>query len=125
MLDGDLSATEYKEIKSRLTPEIEKLNRQLADTNAFDSSYNTYVADGVSLLENLSQAFIDGDLYTKHQIIGSIFPEKLIFENNQYRTIRLLDSHARMLSEERSGFSCSDSDLRFLSGMPWAIMLPI
>jgi hypothetical protein len=52
----------------------------------------------VSLLGNLAQAFIDGDLYTKHQIIGSIFPEKLTFENNQYRTIRLLDSHARTLS---------------------------
>jgi hypothetical protein len=25
----------------------------------------------------------------------------------------------------RSGPGCSDSDLRFLSGMPWAIMLPI
>jgi site-specific DNA recombinase len=74
------------------------LHRQLADTGAFDSSYNTYVADGVSLLGNLAQSFIDGDLYTKQQIIGSIFPEKLTFENNQYRTIRLLDSHARMLS---------------------------
>ena len=98
MLDGDINAIEYKEIKNRLTPEIEKLNRQLADTSAFDSSYNTYVADGVSLLGNLAQAFIDGDLYTKHQIIGSIFPEKLTFENNQYRTIKLLDAHARMLS---------------------------
>ncbi|OFY83549.1 MAG: hypothetical protein A3F72_13075 [Bacteroidetes bacterium RIFCSPLOWO2_12_FULL_35_15] len=26
------------------------------------------------------------DLLTKQQIIGSVFPEKLFFDNNQYRT---------------------------------------
>ena len=98
MLDGDLSAEDYKEIKNRIQPEIEKSNRQITDVNSFETSYRTYMEDGVIILSNLAKAFSDADLYVKHQILGSIFPEKLIFENNSFRTNKLFESYARMLS---------------------------
>ena len=63
-----------------------------------DSSYKSYMEDGLFMLANLSEAFDEADLYTKHQILGSIFPEKLIFQENKFRTIKYLESYSRMLS---------------------------
>ncbi|MEC5143190.1 hypothetical protein [Chitinophaga sp. 212800010-3] len=43
----------------------------------------------VKSLVTLDQPYKDGDVKKKRQIIGSIFPEKLVFDGINYRTARL------------------------------------
>ena len=56
-----------------------------------DFNLKDYVQIGAAIIENLPKYLSVADLSAKQQIIGSICPEKLIFEKNKYRTIRFND----------------------------------
>jgi site-specific DNA recombinase len=98
MLDDKIDAIDFKEAKANLQPQIEKLSRKITEYTAIEEGYKTFVEDGFGVLKNLPDTYARGDLSTKQQIISSIFPEKLIFENNQYRTPKLLRPFERILS---------------------------
>ena len=86
MLDGELSATDYKEIKNRYEPEIEKqVSRQLLAREQ-DSNLLEHVNNAAGLLQNLTEYYTSAALPVKQKLIGSIYPEKLIYEDKAYRT---------------------------------------
>ena len=86
MLDGELNAADYREIKNRYEPEIKKLESKLIQIRQQDTNLFEYVTDATELLENLPKYYAGAALAIKQQIIGSIYPEKLVFENYGYRT---------------------------------------
>ena len=98
MLDDKIEASDFKEIKAGVQPKIEKLTRQLNSQTSIEGDYKAFIDEGFGMLRNLSETYSQADLQAKQQIVGSIFPEKLIFENNQYRTPRLLFAFSRILS---------------------------
>ena len=89
MLDGNIDATEYKTIKTRFEELNAKLKREKNGLELADSSYGKYLKQNISLLKNIDQYFEKAPLEIKQKIIGSMFPEKLVFENDQYRTKRV------------------------------------
>ncbi len=86
MLDGQLEAKDYKEIKDRYESEINKLVRKSTQVTAQNGDAKEFVQFGVSFLSNLHQHYVSASTPIKQKIIGSMFPENLVFENNQYRT---------------------------------------
>ena len=52
-------------------------------------NYNGLVDDSLDIVQNLDNYYLTKDTTSKQRIIGSIFPEKLIFENKSYRTPRI------------------------------------
>lgn len=98
MLDRLIEPTEFREIKSRLEPEIERLERKINNVQSGIGNYSAYISGGIDLLRNMPNFFVDADLRSKQQFIGSIFPEKLIFENNTYRTTQFILPFNRILS---------------------------
>lgn len=60
----------------------------LADLQIADADFMKYMTYGCSVLSNLRQCYDTADLDTKQKLIGSIFPEKLVFENGSYRTTK-------------------------------------
>lgn len=89
MLDGNIDSTEYKSIKTRFEELNSKLKREKTGLELSDSSYGKYLKQNISMLRNMDQYFEKASLEIKQKIIGSMFPEKLVFENNQYRTKRV------------------------------------
>ena len=87
MLDGEINATEYREIKTELLPKVSDLERKKVSLLSNDEDYQQYIDGGFAVLKNLPKAFRDADLRQKQHLIGSIFPEKLVFEEKTYRTI--------------------------------------
>jgi hypothetical protein len=69
-----------------LQPEVEKLNRKMTEIASNEIRFDSYMEDGLFLLKNLGSAYQSNDMETKHKIIGSIFREKLIFEEKSFRT---------------------------------------
>jgi site-specific DNA recombinase len=65
------------------------LKRQKEDFNSIVAEFEDYVKYCTELVESFDKLYLQGDIHTKQQILGSIFSEKLVFENNQYRTIQL------------------------------------
>ena len=86
MLDGSLDADEYKGIKSKLGPEKERLEAKLATLNNRRDDESEAVSFGVYFLSNFDELFTSAGLSLKRRIIGSVFPEKLVYEKGQHRT---------------------------------------
>ncbi len=54
-------------------------------------NYDEKIDDCLELLLNLDKYYKTKNTEIKQKIIGSVFPEKLVFENNEYRTTKLND----------------------------------
>lgn len=89
MLDGELSATDYREMKGRYEPAIEQLERKKRELSQIGSNLMDYVKGAADLLRNLPRYYQSSSLPVKQKIIGSIYTGKLIFEKNEYRTTEL------------------------------------
>lgn len=100
MLDGKLDSAEYRVIKMRFEEKNAKLQKEKAGLELMDSAYGKYLKQNISLLKNIDQYFEKAPLMIKQKIIGSMFPEKLIFENNQYRTKRVNEVIALILMKD-------------------------
>ena len=86
MLDGELDAADYRNIKAKLQPEIENLVKQQRLLNEKNPEEQEIMKFGIYFLNNMVEILTEADLEAKHQIIGSMCPEKLVFENNELRT---------------------------------------
>ncbi len=89
MLDKEIDANEYREIKDEYEGEIIKYESEIEKISTLDSDLKEQISFCCDLLENLPKYFVDADLIAKQQILGSILAEKLIFEGKTYRTIKL------------------------------------
>ena len=85
-LDGNLDASEYRNIKARLEPEVQRLVRKQSDLESNDDNTSEILSYGFHFLRNLPQLFSEADLNEKFLILGSTFPEKLIFKKGKVRT---------------------------------------
>lgn len=88
MLDKEIAAAEYKEIKAEYEEEIKKLERKIDELTTMDSDLKEQIAFCCDLLQNLPKYFVAADLTAKQQILGSILSEKLVFSEYSYRTIK-------------------------------------
>ncbi len=92
MLDGEFSAMEYKQMKIEIEEQIESLTRQQVQFKTNEVNSEEQIDFCVALLSNIDYCYDAADIETKQQIIGSVFPEKLIFENKKYRTAKIEDA---------------------------------
>ena len=109
MLDGQLDAKDYKQIKERYETEINVFIRKAEQVSNVNSEFKDFCEFGYAFLPNLYQHYVSASTANKQKIIGSIISEKLVFENNQYRTknlnpmIALLCSNSRGFKEIKTG----------------------
>jgi site-specific DNA recombinase len=89
-LDGEFDIAGYKEMKVALEETINDLIRKKATLSAPLEDYEKYIRHAVTIVRDLG-TFYEGlkDLASRDLLVGSIFPEKLIFENQKYRTTRI------------------------------------
>ncbi len=119
-LDKEIDAKEYQEIKSRYEETISKLMRDIANISQVDADYQDYLDFGFHVLANLDKYYEQGDVLAKQQMIGLIYPEKLIFENNQCRTtkqrevIEYITRTVKGLEENKNG---TDKNFSYQSPM--------
>ncbi|MBS1773903.1 MAG: recombinase zinc beta ribbon domain-containing protein [Bacteroidetes bacterium] len=87
MLDGQMDFMEYQPIKSRLQEDIHRIQIKIEAIAGSKTKDEIAVMEyGFHFLQHMDKLFTTAALDVKRQIISSTFPEKLIFENNQYRT---------------------------------------
>ncbi len=89
LLSGDLDSSDYKLAKSEIEQQIEVLERRLGTLSHQDKSIDELLNKGISRIANLDIAYEKGSVEEKRNIVGSIFPEKLIFDGHAYRTQRI------------------------------------
>ena len=101
MSDEEISPAEYRDIKNMYEPEIEKLLKKRQDMSATDENLGKYISTVTKVLRKLPNYYLTGTLATKQRIIGSIYPEMLIYENKAYRTGRINEAVRLMCKPDK------------------------
>ena len=86
MLDGQIDITEYRSIKNKYEAIIKGIENEMNVSKSKPSDYKQYLDFGFNLLQNIDKVYLSGDSALKNQILCSIFAEKLVFEEKNYRT---------------------------------------
>ena len=89
MLDGEITSTEYKEIKIEIGTIITNSTRELNKLSNTLLNVESKIDTCIELLSNIKNLYAQRDTATKQRIIGSIFPRKMVFEKNSVRTLEV------------------------------------
>lgn len=76
-------------MKVEIEDNLNKFGVKHAELKTTGENFEDKVAYCVKLLNKLDAAYEESDVEIKQRVIGSIFPEKLVYENNKCRTPRL------------------------------------
>ena len=89
MLDGEITSTEYKEIKIDIERSITNSTRELNKLSNTLLNIESKIDGCIELLSNIENLYIQRDTATKQRIIGSIFPRKMVYQKNSVRTLEM------------------------------------
>ncbi len=80
---------DFREMKSDYSSKVEKLEAKLSGCNNDNVNIKSLLDKGVDNLLRLDYIYGNADIDKKREVISSMFPEKLHFENNSLRTGRV------------------------------------
>jgi site-specific DNA recombinase len=89
LVDNKIDPEDYSKMKSRFEGVKEQLLLRLRQIKSVHSNFEKYLQSGINLLGNLEKYYHASDIEVKQQLIGSIFPEKLVFVDGKVRTARI------------------------------------
>lgn len=89
MLDSDLSPSEYKEIKLKCEQSNEALLRRKANLQLAEVDYIKPLQFARKLLTTLNDYYLKSNVTDRQLLVGSMFPEKIIYEDGHFRTKRI------------------------------------
>jgi site-specific DNA recombinase len=78
----------YNTVKEKVIEENRKYEQQISDCKKMESGFGEYAKYGISLLSNVDQYYNTASLDNKQKMLGLMFPEKLVFSNNTFQTIK-------------------------------------
>tara|TARA_B110000879_G_scaffold113799_1_gene151778 strand:+ start:2409 stop:3965 length:1557 start_codon:yes stop_codon:yes gene_type:complete len=85
-LDGVFENEIYKTKEDELSREIKKLQYEKSQINTYEKDSMEYIKFGIHVIKNIGNFFEKATVNTKQKLISSIFKEKLVFDNEKYRT---------------------------------------
>ncbi|MGS2764884.1 recombinase family protein [Sinomicrobium sp. M5D2P9] len=89
LLEGDIEGDDYRIIKMDCEKDIMRLEARITATASTKFNINPLLDKAIGNLSKLDILYQKGTTAQKRRIIGSIFPEKLIFDGSRYRTTRV------------------------------------
>jgi site-specific DNA recombinase len=89
LLKDELDHSDFKIIKKEKEELINSLESKLIKISQKTVSIQADLDKAVAALSNLDKLYEDGDVRKKRYIVGSIFPEKLVFDGSHDRTTRI------------------------------------
>jgi site-specific DNA recombinase len=104
LVDDELDAVDYRAIKAECEKKISELEARLFSANASDTNIEGLLGKALENLSHLDQLWEEATAERKRLIIGSIFPEKLVFDGLGFQTTRLNEG-ARLIYTLNAGLS--------------------
>ena len=90
-MDGVLSDSQFILTSTKLESRKSEISSHLSNLKRIQPEFSQHLSNATSLLNDLSTFYLNSDGDGKKKIIGSIFPEKIYFEENSYRTAKIND----------------------------------
>lgn len=120
VVDEKMDHHDFRVLKEECIQRITELEAKLATTALDEKNYNEMVDKGISNLARIRTLYIGGDSAMKRQIIGSMFPEKIVFDGKQHRITKVNEA-VRLIVKLGEGFREIKNRKRFkdlsVSGM--------
>jgi site-specific DNA recombinase len=89
MLNDVILDFEYRKIKSECENNISILEGKLIDLSRGKENIGDLIRKATKMTTNLSETYLNADSEGKRRIISSMYPQKLTFDGEQHRTIRM------------------------------------
>lgn len=108
---------DFKEIKKLTKGKIDNLEKRLNDLAMVNTEIKDLVANALKKVANIDRRYENGNIEEKRAIIGSMFPEFLLFDGTQHRTkrinsaIALICQSSSELKHKKNGTNLSFLDL--------------
>jgi len=124
ILSCDIEPSEYRLIKTDYEKKITGLESRLIELSKENSNIEPLLNKAVATLSCLDKLYEKANNETRREIIGLIFPEKLVFDGFHYRTARLNEAVAiiysmdKDFSENKTGQTDENFDLSSLVTRP-------
>lgn len=103
---GDIGKDAYVRAKGRYEKKMRELEYQIRDVSEFEAEFLDHIERGFGLLTRLKELYHAVDVSLKSRILGSIWPEKLAFDGESFRTSRE-NQVMMLLTNNGKGFSRS------------------
>ena len=100
-LDGVFENEIYKTKEDELSSEIKKLEYEKSQLNTYEKDSMEFIKFGIHVIKNIGNFFEKATVNTKQKLISSIFKEKLVFDNEKYRT-PILNKGIELISQSIS-----------------------
>lgn len=88
LIDGKLESSDLNIIKSEAEDTVARLEAKALE---HANNMKNILKRVTNALLMLGKVYREGTTANKHEIIGSIFPEKMYFEDDAYRTTKIND----------------------------------
>ncbi len=91
VLDGEITSTDYKEMKVDIEETLLKFENDEAKLLSEIENHGHLIDDSLEIIKTVEKHYRSKDTVAKQRILSSIYPEKLIFEKTTYRTPKMLN----------------------------------
>jgi site-specific DNA recombinase len=118
LLNGDLDGADYKKIKMDSERQVSILEGKLLDLSGKNEGIGTVLYKALLNVSKLPELYQSADSEHKRQIVSSMYPEKLTFDGEQHRTLRVnqaicvFDIVKAVFEQKKDRKSVSKLDLR-------------
>ena len=86
LADKAITPSEYQNLKSKYEVQLIEIKSELLSFNDSEKDMSGMIETCIKKLSQLDTLYSEISLERKTRLLSSIFPEKLFFENNKYRT---------------------------------------
>ena len=99
--DNIIDLSTYKNMKTKTQEMLNDLNEEFENLKKLEKDIDKYLKLGISFLHGIDKLYISSPANIKKKIVGSIFPEKLVFLKTKYRTASLNELIAIIVSKHK------------------------
>jgi DNA invertase Pin-like site-specific DNA recombinase len=100
-IDDSIDKETYNRLQNKYKNQINDVLIEIDEYSDYQKDISLYVDFGIQLLTGLSVFYKNATTEIKRKIIGSIFSEKLVFEDKKYRTAKFNDAVALIFNKNK------------------------
>ena len=101
LLEKEIGRDSHYRLMQKYKEEIAILKKKIELAESSESNFTKYCRYGIPLLSNLNKFYEDATVDVKQKLLGSIFPAKLHFRDDSYRTTPINPALALILQKNK------------------------
>jgi len=86
LMDGDIDSADYQRMKNNIESRKENISTKLTSLRPHNANFEKQLRHAVNVIRNMDMILSSGRTEHKIILIGSMFPEKILFDGENYRT---------------------------------------